>query len=219
MVLGRKTMKDLDSILKSRDITLPTKIHIVKLDHKEGWAPKNWCFWTVVLDKILESALDCKQIKSVNSKGNQSWILIGGLNIHCWSWSSNTLATWCKEQTHWKRPWCWERLKAGGEGVDRGWDGWIVITNLMDWSLSSSMSQWWTEKPGMLQSLVSQSWTQLSNWTTTTCCLHCFGALNNIVILDSYYTVSEQTINETIQSIFSAHYGIITSSFRLPRWH
>ena len=132
MVLGRKTMKDLDSILKSRDITLPTKIHIVKLDHKEGWAPKNWCFWTVVLDKILESALDCKQIKSVNSKGNQSWIFIGGLNIHCWSWSSNTLATWCKEQTHWKRPWCWEKLKAG-EGHYRGWDGWMASPTQWTW--------------------------------------------------------------------------------------
>ena len=80
----------LDSILKSRDITLPTKVYLVKaiffssthvwmweLDYKESWAPKNWCFWTVVLEKTLESALDCKEIQPVHPKGNQSWIFIG----------------------------------------------------------------------------------------------------------------------------------------------
>ena len=70
-----------------------------ELVHKEGWVPKNWCFWTVVLEKTLESSLNCKEIK-LNPKGNQPWI------IHwkdwCWSWSSNTLATWCEELTHWK---------------------------------------------------------------------------------------------------------------------
>ena len=83
-------MNNLDSILKSRDITLPRKVHLVKdmvfllvmygcesSDHKEGWAPKNWCFWTVVLEKILESPLDCKEIQPVHPKGNQSWIFIG----------------------------------------------------------------------------------------------------------------------------------------------
>ena len=91
LLLGRKTMTSLDSILKSRDNTLLTKVCIVKamvflvvmhvwmweLDHKEGWAPKTWCFWTVVLEKTLESPLDCKEIKPVNLKGNQSWIFIG----------------------------------------------------------------------------------------------------------------------------------------------
>ena len=93
-----------------------------KLDYKEGWGPKNWCFQIVVLEKTLESPLDCKEIKPVISKKST-------LNIHwkdwCWSWSSNTLATWCEELTHWKRPWFWERLKAG-EGDDRGWDGWMA---------------------------------------------------------------------------------------------
>ena len=83
LLLGRKAITNLDSILKSRDITLPTKIHLVKamifssshvqmwvLDYKETWAPKNWCFWTVVLEKTLESPLDCKEIKPVNPKGN-----------------------------------------------------------------------------------------------------------------------------------------------------
>jgi len=80
-------MTNLDSILKSRDITLPTKFPLVKvmvfpvamweLDYKETWALKNWYFWTVVLEKTLESPLDCKEIKPANPKGNQSWILIG----------------------------------------------------------------------------------------------------------------------------------------------
>ena len=68
----------------------------------------------VVLEKTLESPLDCKEIKPVNSKGNKPWIL-GGLML--WSWSSKTLATWCEELTHWKRPWCWARLSAEGEGT------------------------------------------------------------------------------------------------------
>ena len=90
LLLGRKVVTNLDRILKSRDITLPTKVHLVKsygfssshvwmweLDYKESWAPKNWCFSTVVLEKTLESPLDCKKIKLVNPKGNQSWKFIG----------------------------------------------------------------------------------------------------------------------------------------------
>ena len=88
-LLGRKAMTNLDSILKSRDITLPTKVHLVKamvfpvvmygceLDYKESWEPKNWCFWTLVLEKTLESHLDSKEIQLVHPKGNQSWIFIG----------------------------------------------------------------------------------------------------------------------------------------------
>ena len=88
LLLGRKAMTNLDSI--SRHITLPTKVCIVKamvffsspvhmweLDYKESWEPKNWCFWTVVLEKTLESCLDCKEIQPVNPEGNQSWIFIG----------------------------------------------------------------------------------------------------------------------------------------------
>ena len=81
----------------------------------------NWCFWIVMLEKTLESPLNSKKIKPVNPKGK--W----ALNIHCkdWccSWSSSTLATWYKEPTYWKTPWCWERLKAGGEGNSRRWSG------------------------------------------------------------------------------------------------
>ena len=89
-----KAMTNLDSTLKSRDITLPTNVHIVKamlfpishvwmwkLDCEESWVPKNWCFWTVVLEETLESLLDCKEIKPVNPKGNHSWIFIGRTNV------------------------------------------------------------------------------------------------------------------------------------------
>ena len=91
MLAPWKKSYDKLSNLKSRDITLPTKVCIVKamvfpvlmweLDHKEGWAQKNWCFWTVVLEKILESPLDCKEIQPVNTKGNQSWIFIGRTDV------------------------------------------------------------------------------------------------------------------------------------------
>ena len=89
LLLGRNIMTNLDGILKGRNITLPAKVHVVKimvfpvvmygckLDHKESWAPKSWCFGTVMLEKTLESPLDCKDIKPVHPKGSQSWILIG----------------------------------------------------------------------------------------------------------------------------------------------
>ena len=133
LLFGRKVMTNLDSILKSRDITLPTKVHIVKaihgfssshvwmweLDYKESWAPKNWCFWSVVLEKPLESPLACREIQPVHPKGDQLGFL---WKDWCWGWNSNNLATSCEELTHWKRPLCWERLKTGEED-DRGGDG------------------------------------------------------------------------------------------------
>ena len=142
LLLGRKAMTNLESVLNSRNITLPTKVHlsqsygfssshawIWEVDYKESWTLKNWGFWTVVLKKTLESSLDCKDIKPVNPKGNQSWIFIGRTNAE--AETPNTLATWCEEQTHWKSPWWWERLKVGGEGDDRGWDGWMASPNSM----------------------------------------------------------------------------------------
>ena len=72
--------------------------------------------------------------------------------FRCWSWSFNTLATWCEELTQ-KRPWCWERLKAGGEGDDKGWDGWIASPTLETWVWASSRRWWRTGEPGMLQSM------------------------------------------------------------------
>ena len=94
LFLGWKVMTNIDSVLKSRDITLPKKgpysqscgfssshVWMWELDHKEGWIPKSWCFWTVVLEKTLVSPLDCKEIKPVHPKGNQSWIFIGRTDV------------------------------------------------------------------------------------------------------------------------------------------
>ena len=121
-------MTNLDSVLKKQRYHFSDKdpysqsyglsssqVQLWELDHREGRMPKNWCFWTVVLEKTLESIPDSKEIKPVNLW--KDW---------CWSWSSNTLATWCEELTHLKRLWCWERWRAVGEGGDRGWDGWMA---------------------------------------------------------------------------------------------
>ena len=132
-----------------------THVQIWELDHKEGWALKNWYFWTVVLEKTLEHPLDCKEIKPVNPKGNQPWIFTR--KDWCWSWSSSILATWCEELTHWKIPWCWERLRAGGEGDDRGWDGWMASPIQRTWVWASSRRRRWTGRPGVLQCMGSQS--------------------------------------------------------------
>ena len=102
----------------------------VRVGPKKGWLPKHWCFWTVVLEKTLESALDCKEIQRPSKRKSV-------LNSHwkdwCWNWNSNILATWSEELTHWERPWCWARLKAGGEGDDRGWDGWMASLTQWTW--------------------------------------------------------------------------------------
>ena len=108
LLLGRKVMTKLESILKNRDITLPTKVHLIKasfssshawiweLDHKESWVLKNWCFWIVVLEKTLESLLDRKEIQSVQPKGNESWIFIGRTNAE-----AETPILWPPDAKNW----------------------------------------------------------------------------------------------------------------------
>ena len=179
LLLGRKVMINLDSTLKSRDITLPTKVRLVKamifpvvmygceLDCEESLVPKNWRLWTVVLEKTLESPLDCKEIQPVHPKGDQSWVFIG--RTWCWSWNPNILATSCEELTHWNRPWCWEGLGAGGEGDDRGLDGWMASLTRWTWVWVNYGSWWWTGRPGVLWFTGSQrighDWAnELTNW-------------------------------------------------------
>ena len=110
-----------------------SRVCIWELDYKESRVPKNWCFWTVVLEKTLESPLDCKEIQPVYPKGDQSWIFIGRTDAEV-----ETPIIWSPDarMTHLKRPWCWERLKVGGEGDDRRWDTWMGITDSMDMRLS-----------------------------------------------------------------------------------
>ena len=105
-------------------------VWMLELDYKESCVPKNWCFWTVVLEKTLESPLDCKEIKPFR-----------------------------------KGPWCWERLKAGGKRDNRAWVGQMASLTRWTWIWASSRSWWWTERPGVLWSVGSQSRTRLSDWT------------------------------------------------------
>ena len=133
-------MTNLDSILKSRDITLSTKVHLVRamvfsvvMYGCESWTVKKvehgridafelWCW------KDSWESLGLQEYQTSQSKRKST------LNINwkdwCWSWNSNTLSTWYEELTHWERPWCWERLSVGGEGDDRGWDGWMASLTL-----------------------------------------------------------------------------------------
>ena len=149
---GRKVMTNLDSILKSRDIHYfankclssqgygfsTSHVWMWELNYKESWAQKNWCFWTVVLEKTLESHLDCKEIHPVYSKGNQSWMFTGRTDAE-----AETPILWLPDAKNWKRPWCWERLKVGGEGDDRGWDGWMASPAQWTWVWVNSGSWWW----------------------------------------------------------------------------
>ena len=139
----------------------------MELDRKQIWAPKNGCFWTVGFEKILESPLDSKEIQSVNPKGNQSWIFIGRTDAE--ADALILLATDAKNWL-WKRPWCWERLKAWNEGNDRGWGDWMASPTWWTWVWASSRSWWWTGKPGMLQSMGLQRVGQLSYWTELNWC-------------------------------------------------
>ena len=159
---------------------------------KESWAPKNWCFWTVVLEKTLESPLDCKETQPVHPKGNQSWIFIGRTD-------AETLILWPSDMNSWligKHPdagkdwgqeekgvsedemvechhwlngheveqWSWERLRANREGGIRGWDGWMASPTQWTWVWVNSRSWWWTWRPDAVHG-VTKSQTRLSNWT------------------------------------------------------
>ena len=169
LLLGWKVMTNLDSILKSRDITLPTKVHLVKamvfpviMYGCESWTVKKAeCqkidpFWidAVVLEKTLESPLDSKKIQPVHPKGDQSWVFIGRTDAEAEAPILST--TSCQELTHWKRPWCWEGLGTGGEGDDRGWDGWMASLTRWTWVWVYSGSWRWTGRPGLLRFMGSQ---------------------------------------------------------------
>ena len=137
------------------------------LDYEESWAPKNWCFWTVVLEKTLESPLDCKEIQPVYPKGDQPWVFYW--KDWCWSWNSSTVATWYKELTDMKRACCWERLKAIGERDDRGYEGWMASPTQWTWVWVNFWSWWWIGRPDVLRFMglqrVRHDWVTELNWT------------------------------------------------------
>ena len=116
---------------------------VKKAEHRRTDAFELWCW------RRLLSPLDCKEIQPVHSKGNQSWV--------------------SKEFTHWKRLWCWEGLGAGGEGDNRGWDGWMASPTRWTWVWVNSGSWCWTGRPGVLQFMglqrVGHNWATELNWT------------------------------------------------------
>ena len=175
LFLGKKTVTNLGSILKSRDITLLTKVHLVKdmvspvvMYGRESWTLKKaecwridafelWC-WRKLL-RVPWTARRSNQsiLKEISPEYSLEELMLK-LKLQYFGhlmWG----------MTHWKRPWCWERFKAGGEGDDRGWDGWMASPTQWTWVWVNSGSWQWTRRPGVLQSMGSQSWTRMSNWT------------------------------------------------------
>ena len=180
LLLGRKVMTNLDSILKSRDITLSVKVHLVKAIFFP--VVMYWCeSWTIKKAehrRIDAFELGCwrrlLRVPWTARRSNHSILKESVLGVHwkdwCWRWNSNILATWCEELTHWKRPWCWERLRAGGEEDERGWDGWMASPIQWTWVWVNSGSWWWTGRPGVLWSMGSQrvghDWATAQNWAS-----------------------------------------------------
>ena len=137
-----------------------------ELDYKESWAPKNWSFWTVVLERTPESPLDCKEIQPVHPKGDQSWVFIGRTDVE-----AETPTLWppdVKSWLIWKDRDAGKDWRQGGEGDDRGWDGWMASLTQWTWVWINSGSWWWTVSPGLLQSMGSQgvghNWPTEWNW-------------------------------------------------------
>ena len=143
-----------------------------EVDCEESWVPKNWYFWTVVLEKTLESPLDCKEIQLVHSKGDQSWVFFGRNDA-----KAETPVLWPPHAKSWltgKDSDSGRDLGAGGKGDDRGWDGWMASLTWWTWVWVNSGSWWWTGRPGVLQFMGSQrvghDWaTELTHRLTDTC--------------------------------------------------
>ena len=127
-----------------------SQVWMWELDYKESWAPKNWYFWTVVLEKTLESPLDCKEIQPVHPKGNQSWIFIGRTDAE-----PETPILWPPDSKNWligKDPDA-RKIEGGRRRSDRGWDGLMASPTQWTWVWVNSGSWWWTGRPGVLQSM------------------------------------------------------------------
>ena len=176
LLLGKKVMTNLDSILKSRDITLPTKVRLVKamvfpvvMYGCESWTIKKAEHWRIdafemwYWIRLLRVPWTARRSKSIPKEISPGCSL-EGLMLKL---KLQYFGTSCKELTHWKRPWSWEGLGAGGEGNDRGWDGWMASPTRWTWVWVNSGSWWWTGRPGVLQSVGSlqSETTEQLNWT------------------------------------------------------
>ena len=175
----------------------------------------------MVLEKTLESPLDCKEIQPVHPKRDQSWVFIGRTDA-----KAETPILWpphVKTLTHWKRPWCWEGLGAGGEGNDRGWDGWMASLTQWTWVWIDSRSWWWTGRPGVLQFMGSQrvDWTEL-NWRPHyaflkvcvnyyNCDKSCLGTwfLRLIFLITQYSVFCPETLPETCSYWLILHWSYL----------
>ena len=178
ILLGSNVMTNLDNILKSRDYFAnkgPSSqgygfssghMWMWELDCEESWAPKNWCFWTVVLEKTPESPLDCKEIQPVHTE-DQPWDFFGRNDV-----KAETPVFWPPHVKSWLigKDWCWEGLGTGGEGNDRGWDSWMASPTRWTWVWVNSWSWWWTGRPGVLRFMGSQrvghDWATELNWNS-----------------------------------------------------
>ena len=170
--LGRQVMTNLDSILKRTKVCLVKAMDFpLAMNGCESWTIKKaeqrridafklWC-WRRFL-----------RVPCTTRRSNQSILKDGFLGVHWKDWNWNTLTIWCKELTHLKRPWCWERLRAGREGDDKGWDGWMVSPTQWIWVWVNSRSWWLARRPGKLQftalQRVGHNWATELNWTMHT---------------------------------------------------
>ena len=179
LLLGRKVMTNLDSILKSRNTTLPTKVRLVKamvfpvvMYGCENWTVKKaehrridafglWCCRRLLRVPWTARRSNRSILKEISPGCSLEGLMLK-LKLQYFGPS-------CEELTHWKRPWCLEGLEAGGEGDDRGWDGWMASPTQWTWVWVNSGHWWWTGRPGVLRFMGSQrvghDWATEMNWT------------------------------------------------------
>ena len=167
------------------------------------WGPKNWCLWTVVLEKTLESPLDCKEIQPVHSEGDQSWVFFGRNDAE-----TEIPILWPPHAKSWligKDSDAEEGLGAGGEGDGRGYDGWMASLTRWTWVWVNSGIWWWTGRPGMLQFMRSQKvMTEWLNWTELISVLH----------IIKVHCESKATINKSMSCQGYVPEGILSN----PTW-
>ena len=205
LLLGRKAMTNLDSLLKSKRHYFANKVPssqsygfssgdvwVWELDCEESWALKNWCFWTVVLEKTLASPLDCKEMQPVHSEGDQPWDFFGRNDA-----KAETPVLWLPHAKCWligKDSDAGRDLGAGGEGDNRGWDDWMASLTQWTWVWVNSGSWWWTGRPGVLCFMGSQRVGH--DWVTW------------IV----YWTELNSVNNQRIEKMFCFYFSIIHDS-------